>query len=246
MREWLPDNALFPTSLASEIDQAIDDWCMAWIGTTSVSREAFGRTTEAATPPASPSSPVDISLAKAGLDVVIADLLGVEPSTPAQSHVEQQIMEDFRAALISDFESRIRSVFSPGSEPHSQTPDARFRVGLRHSSGIRFGEIDLRRDVLVRSRKRRMPGARRPSLPPRALSDAVANLEIQLIATPGRAVLPVADLRKLAVGDVLVLDHPLAAPVHLSVQGCEPPVFGGLMIESEGARQLRIENRMLS
>lgn len=242
VREWLPDSALFPSSLALEIDTAIHDWCTAWVGAPCLSRESFGKTEKGAFPAA---RQIQLDLAQAGLDILIADVLGIEPSSPSLSSVEQQIIADFRAALVADFDARISVLFGLGDGHKNEGSGTSFRIGLRHQSGVRFGDIHLCHDLLVTSRKRRAPAPRRPGIPLQSLSETVGHLQLELVALPGRAILPVADVRKLAVGDVLVLDQAVAQPISLCVDRHASPVLGGVIVESEGHRRLRVENRML-
>lgn len=138
-----------------------------------------------------------------------ARIVGV--AAEGRGGADRALLERVAEPCLTDLRARLDAVAGGGAGfPVAQGPRWVATLG----DGLLLGLSDALFATLVR---RVLPPVALPPLRPGA--QALAAIPIRIGAAVGRAAMSVGELRALEVGDVVVLDRPLAEPVAIMANG---------------------------
>jgi hypothetical protein len=207
---WLPPPRKGEAEAA--IAKVLAPWSAAWFA------QAVRLTVVPAAP--APTSPAgwhgdgDARAAAEACDTVALGLTAcagrADPANPA----DRQVLEAIGAEMLADLAMRLGEA--------SAGEGARFEHGFAvepECGGWRMA-LALGAGALTRARKAAAGSGRRPLVAP--LAAALADEDVGLGCHLGEARVTAAEIAALAVGDLLVLDRGLDAPLPLTVAGAVP------------------------
>ncbi|WP_322966400.1 FliM/FliN family flagellar motor switch protein [Sphingomonas fuzhouensis] len=214
-RPWLPADTVPPASLRALLAESIEPWSTRWFAGEPLRLSSLRRDGRGDWSWRSLEAGLMLGTTADTMVQVGARMLGVEakdraaPDRALLEEVAEDCLGDLRARLVQAVAMAPTAewrpvVRAPGWVATIGTPP--LHLGLALTDAL-FAALVLR--VL--------PPA--PALPLGSGAAALAAIEVAVSAAVGRAELSVADLRALEIGDVIILDRPLAAPVPLAVDG---------------------------
>jgi hypothetical protein len=225
-RAWLPKDAIAPERIRPAIDQLMTEWGRAWLAESRpLLKTAFQYDWPSASTSAnwrSAAGVVSLELTRVVQAVIAGAMLGVTVPSGSLQALERTIIEDIARAAADDLLVRfvgLTGLKVEACELSDQAIDLSscswWSVGLGVGKpGFKFALSD---SALIAISKRALAPARRSR--PVSLREALALHEIKVSASLGRCALSLADLKGLAVGDVLVLDRAVEGPLEINVDG---------------------------
>jgi flagellar motor switch/type III secretory pathway protein FliN len=213
VRGWLPATALFGPALDAAVlwlsDQWLADWC---IDPEPLIAGASGD--DAGSASAAPGNCVDIDPdAARNLGRAISGIAATAATSTADRHLLEQLGK--RAA-----DDLARRLTGNGSLAVSQQECSFHRVIVaceRH--GFRL-DIRLNPESAIRLRRNHAaPVNAKPDIDKNAMAAALTAQSVKVAARVGACALSLEALRELGVGDTVLLQKPIAAPVDLVVDG---------------------------
>jgi hypothetical protein len=245
-RPWLPESAL----ARGGVDQALADvarhWSANWLARKSV--RPLGALAAMPTLPGAGShwlvldNDVAIALSGAAADRLAMLMLGESTPPTTLADADRRVLDSLVEAALQDLCRRL-------AEALGLSPEARWReLGADDAPSIdrprtcQFGvdtatpllHLALATDALValaRARAARSPIRDRV----KPIAAGLATQQVDVSAALGRCSLNLADLAGLGVGDVLLLDRKVDAPLALSVDGL-PTRRGTCSVQRDGGR----------
>lgn len=258
---WLPLGVATRDAVQAAIGRAVADWADLWFPRPQVAVSGFKPTMGEPRDDADGSGwrvyrkTVAIScprrsgsrLAGWALDAPLADL------SPRKG--DRRLLELFERTLIEDLALKVElalGVDGPAAAPASVHPQPQV---LRNPFGKLGGvAVALTEDfgapllslaiplaaLLPLCRASLAPAARKPAALA-SFAQALGSADLTIEATLGNAEVPVADLRALAPGDVLVLQRGLADAVDVSLAGSETTFARAKLIDLDGQMALALQ-----
>ncbi|QXT34456.1 FliM/FliN family flagellar motor switch protein [Sphingomonas sanguinis] len=214
-RTWLPVDTVPPASLRALLAEVVEPWSARWFAgeglrLSSLRREGGGPWSWRSLDAGLMLGTTADTMARIG-----ARMLGVDAEDRAAP--DRALLEEVAEDCLVDLRARLAQVVA-------MAPDAEWRPVVRTTSWVAtIGTAPLSLGIALTDTLfaqlvlRVLPPA--PAGPLGSGMTALAATPVTVSAAVGRAELSVADLRALEIGDVIVLDRPLAEPVPLAVDG---------------------------
>lgn len=246
--EWLPPEALVQDAVFAPLRDVVDGWVLDWIGQPLLTLTQI----IPINPSAAGAQDLKWSLrfgarsmgvcleprpARRLLAKVLRSPVDQVDLTPADMKVLQQVEND----LLQDLTGRIEALLGrsgqalPAKAPSFPLQHGGVELILAEPSGGRILSIGLATSDVIRLRKSRLSGERRPQRPLRRFADALAGEFVEVNARVGRASLALADLRSLGVGDIIILDTGVEEPVEV-IAGESEEVLGFARLAEENGQ----------
>lgn len=233
-RAWLPDAAIRAVDIDGVLDEVARNWSGKWFAKPVRRLDRLG--------PAPLHVPVngewlslDHDVAVAVPDTARAALFGMMldldvPDQP-RSPIDERLLREVTQTCLDDLCRHIAELFRLDASTRWTQAAGGTSPGLALPLTCTLG-IDARTPLLrIAVANDALVGLARVGLPPLVkqkrlspLSDGLAAQDIALSAHIGRCSLTLADLADLGVGDVLVFEHTLGAPLDLFVNRAGTPV----------------------
>jgi hypothetical protein len=254
IRDWLPSTVLEHAAIREKITAAVAEWASHWLGRPAAH---VGPCRSSSGPAGEPSdgapwrvhaAAVALSCPKKSvsrlLDLALdghVDQLGVAPA-------DRELLQAFERKLIGDLAVRAELALGFGGElkerpAHVPEPFDRLgglSVAICDTSGGQLAMMAVPLRAAIASCRKLLPprsGGREMLAPMRAVLGATA---VQLDARLGKAEVSVTDLRRLSLGDVLVLDAEIEDGVRLTVGDDGRELARAVLTQAEGGQALSI------
>lgn len=220
--DWLPLDALRRLAVP-ELEGCLGSWAQHWCAQPPLLRAEL-------VDPGGVGELVEMEEDHGGLSMllsahasarILALALCLPPAELLMAGADQRVFSRLRASLLEDLAGRLRErlQFDAGG-----VTGRMLRLVVRDEQASPMFSIALPRGPVSRlARSVLRPGKRRGE-PPRMMSEVLADSEVRLEAILGSAEIPLADLGRLAPGDVLVLDRRVDQPVDVRLKDTERPV----------------------
>ncbi len=207
---WLPADTRPPAALDALFAAPVAAWAAHWFANGQVRTPRLEQGAGGAAAWRENDAGLAIGFAPDTALAIGAHILGL--SGQARDGADRALMESMAEPCLIDLRDRLAALTGGGGGARPVTHVPRWSATLR--DGLAFGLSDaLFAALCVRTL---------PPVTPEPLgsgAQALAAIGVSVGAAVGRAAMRVADLRALEVGDVVVLDHPLADPVPIAVDG---------------------------
>lgn len=226
IQPWLPDGALTSPQAAAAIAAVVGDWARHWFHAPGF--RAAARWTSAPddgadwTPPRPLSSYVAVQGRSDGAHIIGQALVALPPARTLQPASDRQLLGAAGRSVLADLDDRLArltrdlSNMTMSHEPGSDA--ARLCLAIEDAAGRAVHRLIADVGVVIalarQAIQKRKPA---PVLTPR--SEALADARVACGIMLGRAHLPYADVRGLAVGDVVILAGGSDAARDLLVEG---------------------------
>lgn len=214
---WLPDNALVVPETLGAIDTALDAWSRRWFQSWRIVRQ---RLQFASPPTGSPIVAAAASLSvranESAVDAMMARALDIDLTRLELTEADRTVTAELRELLLQDLAGTLQALLPAPDTLEATNTSGFVLIDLADEEGRKLASIETCRAALARLRWKSLKPAARSRTPLSPLRTAIGDVAIELEAKLGSANLPLADARKLAVGDVIVLDQTLDTSLTLS------------------------------
>lgn len=241
---WLPSAALTAPEVLSQIDGALDAWSERWFRSLRVLRRSVTLDAGPASGDAAAATPrLSVRASASGLAILTGRALDLEIGQLEMSEADHSVVDDVSRALMQDLANALDEALAGSAS--GGAPGASSATGVV----IELGDEDGRRLALVETSAALLASARRDRLGERAasaaslspLSAALASTPVTLSAHLGSASIELPEARRLAAGDVVVLDRALDAPIDLVSDAGARPVLRAVIADTTPPLTLRLE-----
>jgi hypothetical protein len=243
---WLPQDAIAPERIQPAIDELMAEWGRAWLAESRPTlKPAFQDDWLSTSTSANWRSCADVAsleLTPTVQAVIAGAMLGVTVPSGSLQAAERTIVEDVARAAADDLLvrfARLTGLKAEACELSDQAIDLSrcswWSVGLGVGRrGFKFALSDVA--LMTISKQALAPARRSRSV---SLREALALHQIRVSATLGHCALSLADLKGLAVGDVVVLDRAVESPLEIHVDG-RPSVLRASLQAEHGKATLAL------
>lgn len=238
-RPWLPDGAITAAAVRRVLAPALADWSATW----------FVRST------AQPSDIEPMKLPPILANTVITagqgSVLAAIPLSAAsrlsavalavdipdeRTAIDEALLHALAHRMLDDLARTVAKTLGPAD---TDGDDAQIACGIVLGA-VRGLVLQLKRGTVVAAMRRLMPAA-----PPRSRRtdrhDALRASSLRIVAHLGKARLTVEALRNLNIGDVLVLEKKIDAPVDLVADGSSHSLAIGQLTSHDCQNAVRIQ-----
>jgi hypothetical protein len=241
LRDWLPPQAADQPGVRAMIDGVVAEWSSHWIALEMLSLSAWGAAQDAAGDGAwrDCGDGLQVSCsARAGLRLACM-ALGARVEQVDLGDRDRSLLTDLAGRMVDDLADRLRRRLGAAA-PRIEFAASEPRFVAKVSDGCdTLLAVSIPFPLLIRLCRQALPKARPTAVAPELRREAVTPTRIRLRATLGSALLGLAEVRDLAVGDLLVLDRTVDDTVELSVAGA--CVGHGVLTEIDGQAALILQ-----
>lgn len=222
---WLPRDALTPSSFERAIKSLVGEWGRHWFAKVEAKCRIKLREIANAEPGEtswrSCSGEFGISVDGAGRLAVAEAMLDRKISGSAIQSADQPILTDIADRCLDDLLARVSKIVALASNLDVSWEAVAAEGAMSWDIGLRDGRAGLTlvvsRATLVRWRKLIVPSAELVTLG--RIHEALLPQPVALSLEVGQGSLTLADLDQLAIGDVVLLDRGVDAPLGLLAAG---------------------------
>lgn len=241
---WLPDGALSSPGVLARVDRAVADWSGRWFVDHRLVRQRLQYAEVPASPPVAASTArVALRAAPAAVEALAGHALDADLSRLEKTDGDQTIIAALSEALLRDLAATLDAALGGDGEAVSSGGDGSGAVliELTDEDGRRALAIETTRAVLADARLAGLPERRRRGAPLASVRTAVAEVPVTLSASLGSVAISLPEARKLAPGDVIVLDRSLDQAIDLIPAKGGSVVACARLADPASARSLRLE-----
>lgn len=249
---WLPADAKAPLAAIAAIGNSVGTWSAEWFAgdglrlAGSFVRSAAPRTELRNVSRYLCDGGLALVLGRASIKAIGALILSVPLGDLERTAADIALLEKVGAECFEALKQRLAALFeidrgadwSKSDTACLAGPVQRISIAASQSTDLQLA-IELSEDMFARFVKSRLAPAA-PEGPLGAPAQALAGLRIELSAALGKCGISVAELSRLAPGDVLQLDRALDQEVPLAV-GFKPLGRGACtIVQNDGALALEL------
>ena len=254
--DWLPIDVASRAPVRDAINAVVRDWSQDWFADHGLQATRFRTSSDGIRlrSEAEGWRTYGGALAIAATTHAVSKLASWVLDAPLASleltGLDNAVIDRLEHVLLDDLSARLEGLLGlPERDPADAAP-----VG-RQFSNAQSVEIAITDDTGALVLSLTMPFEKmlplcRASLPPRSraqpplgdLLAAIAPTQVEIEATFGEAEVGMVELRKLTVGDVLVLDRPLDAGVRFDIPGSDAPFATAHLGETDGRMSLTLQS----
>lgn len=240
---WLPDSALAAPPVLAVVDETMAHWSARWFATHRLQRGRLAFVEAAADLPVVARTPRLAVLAmEAWADLVVGHALDIDVARLELGDGDRAVVGSLRDQMFQDLAERFDRALTVGTGdgPESDLGSGKAIIEFADDAGRKCLVLETSRAVLAEVRRSALPTApRRPGrLEP--IRQAIADSPVRLFAHVGSAAIALPDARRLAPGDVVILDRALDQPFDLVTGDGGPPVACADLEDAASPRSLRL------
>lgn len=255
-RDWLPVDVASRAPVRDAVNDVVRDWSQDWFAdhglranrfrTSSdgirLRSEAEGWRTYGGALAIAATTHAVSKLASWVLDAPLASLELTGHDSAVIGRLEHVLLDDLSARLegLLGLPARDRADAAPVGRQFNSAQ--RVEIAITDDTGALVLSLTLPFESMLPLCKASLPPRSRAEPPLGDLLAALASTPVEIEATFGEAEVGMVELRKLAVGDVLVLDRPLDAGVRFDVPGSDAPFAMAHLGEADGRLSLTLQS----
>lgn len=240
---WLPDSSLTSSLLFERLDTALAAWSSRWFRDFTLSRRRVEFDMPISEVEMTASTP-RLALQLSGLApmTLVSAVMNEDVARLDLSEVEWTVLDGLRSQLMNDLAQTLDSALGDIPKSLAQGIDGSgpVSVQLADPAGRLMVTLSTTRAVMARARLESLPSVRPRSEPLQSLTSAIAQAQVHLNVRLGTTVIPLAEARHLAEGDVLVFDRKLDQGLDLIADSNGPVVTLGHLVDSSSPPSLRL------
>ncbi|PTS90557.1 hypothetical protein DBR17_01145 [Sphingomonas sp. HMWF008] len=241
---WLPAGAIMALAIDRVLSEVVQSWSLKWFASRAV------RPLDALTAGPVPTGwegqmlllDRDLGLAVSGdaTAILAGAMLDRDVPTDVQTDADRRVFVEMVRICLEDLCRRLAEAFRfdasarwerfPGDT--ASVPDGVLVCGLGIESHAPLMRFMVAPDTLVEMAKAGLPPPER-GRPLAGIACGLAAQAVSVSAQIGRCSLTLADVAGLNIGDVLVFDRALDAPVDLVVNGAGPPLARCTIVQND-------------
>ncbi|HWW12225.1 MAG TPA: FliM/FliN family flagellar motor C-terminal domain-containing protein [Brevundimonas sp.] len=238
---WLPEGALSDPAALAPLDETLADWCRRWlpddrlrcqapvfgIGPDPHSAVAEGRHFALQTP-------------RTGPDALAARAMAVDLARLEIGEGDRKIIDAFRDEMLADLSKTLDGAAGLAADAPADRSGA-VQIAVSDRDGRKVLILMTTRAVLAQMRRSRLPKRTARRSPLSSIRSATADATVSVSAHLGSAVMPVSEARRLAAGDVIILDRNLDEPIELTTIPDGASLACGILVDTASPRSLRLQ-----
>lgn len=244
---WLPDGAIASPEVLGLVDAAIGRWSQSWFPAWRLQRRGLlfanapaGARIVASTPK------VVVGALNGAVDAMVSRVMDEDITRLELGDGDHAILDALTDELFRDL-ARELDVALAGEEADepSGAPDVSGAVliDLTDEDGRKVLWVETSRKVLASARHMVLPASTAgPAGQLVSLRSAIGETPVALSATVGSVIIPLPEARKLAPGDVIVLDRRLDQAIDLVAASGGTRVACATLVDAASPRSLRLES----
>ncbi len=240
-RAWLPKDAFSLEAVGGCLAGTVEAWAVRWFVRAPAAIAAVRVDASGGAYAAQPGTMVEgvnavLELSGHGKRRLLEAVLDVDLSSQSLGEGDRRLMDEVARGMVRDLAVSLDTILpQDGSPATASTVVSTLTVAGHDALSLRIRDCMLA--PLIKAAM--TPVATfRPALARRA--DAVKRTALNIHGHVGRAELTIDELEGLGIGDVLVLDRPLAEPVELRLRGNESPLARGRLNQDTGSISLQL------
>lgn len=243
---WLPEGALSSPEVLALVDGAVERWNRRWFSDWRVRRRGLLFVNAPAGGQIFASTPkFTIGAPGAAAETVMGQVMDMDVSRLELGDGDHAILDALREEVFRDLARELDLVLA-GEDvktPAGADDSGPVLIDLADEDGRKILWIETSRGTLAETRRQTFPAlANRPTGRLTPLRSAIADTTVALSATVGSAVISLPEARKLAPGDVIVLDRLLDQPIDLVAALDGVSVACATLVDASSPRSLRLES----
>jgi hypothetical protein len=241
VRDWLPSGAANCAAVRDLIQGAVASWAEQWFVRAEARATGFEARTGAA--PGSgwfAGGQVAVAPAGPGLPRLACLALGAPADRPVLSEADRDILDHLAKTIARDLGTALETALHLGK---ADRPRRAGEEPMDGDGGLAFDVADSAGQILLRAA---IPGhalvpvrkgaikarrRRRPVLAPLGRSADATRVRVE--ARLGAVSLPLGEVARLSVGDVIVLDRRIVDGAELALGACGRPLGRGEILPGE-------------
>lgn len=234
LRDWLPAEAAERSAVRAPIEEVVAQWSSHWVarGELSLSHWALAAEARADAAWRDCGGGLQVNCSTRAAARLAGLALDARPEQDELNDRDRKLLASLSRRIVDDLAHRVRQRL--GAERDVVSPADR-RITAVVSEGVdAILQLSIPVPLLTGLCRRTLPTPRAPTTPLASRLAAAAPTTLRLEATLGAVTLSLAEVRDLAVGDILVLDRTVSEPADLSLSRSEAPVARGTLTETEG------------
>lgn len=241
---WLPDGALSAPAVLGLIDDAVDAWSRRWFPDYRLRRQRQGFAGGSTTHPVAAATPrLSLRASSPSLDVLAGRVLDVDLARLELGDGDRTVIDALRDELAQDLAQGLDTALT-GQQPRDGSAadvSGSVLIELADDEGRRLLMIETSRAILADVRRKVLPGARPGGDRLTSLRAAVGHAPVKLSASVGSSVILLSEARRLAPGDVIVLDRKLDQPIDIVAGPGDTGLACARMVDAASPRSLRLQ-----
>lgn len=256
VKDWLPIDVASRAPVRDAVNGVVRGWSQDWFADHGLQAsrfrasadgmrlrsEAEGWRTYAGALAIAASPPAVSKLASWALDAPLASLELTGPDGAVVDGLEHAMLDDLsaRIEILLGLPARDRADSAPAGRLFNNAQSV--EIAVTDESGALVLSLALPFETMLALCKASLPPRIKGPATLDGLLSALASTPVGIEATFGEAEVGMVELRKLAVGDVLVLDRPLEAGVRFDLPGSDDPFAVAHLGEAEGRLTLTLQS----
>lgn len=241
---WLPEGALSSPVVLALVDGVVSDWSGRWFCAHRLVRQRLHYADAPVSPAVVASTArVAVRATPAAVETLTGHALDTDLSRLETNDTDQAITATLGVILLQDLATALEAalVADGGAAPAAAEGFGGVLIELTDEDGRRMLVIETSRAVLAGARLAALPerAPRKRALTP--VRTAVADVPVTLSASLGSAAITLPEARRLAPGDVIVLDRPLDQAIDLIPANGGPVVACARLADTASPPSLRLE-----
>lgn len=224
------------------VDWAVADWSGRWFRDHRLIRQRLQYTEAPASPPAVAStSRVAVRATPASVETLTGQALDADLLRLETNDTDQAIVAALGVALLQDLATVLDTALIAEGDAAAADGSGVVLIELTDEDGRRMLVIETSRAVLADARLAALPERARRKGPLTSVRTAVADVPVTLSASLGSAAITLPDARRLAPGDVIVLDRSLDQAIDLVPANGGAAVACARLADTASPPSLRLE-----
>ena len=252
--EWLPIEVVCRAKVREALDCAVLDWSRDWFATQRLQATRFRPLAQRLRMQVEGDiwrayrGPVAIAVTDAAATRLASWALDAPLDRLELGVRDAAVVEALQHALLDDLTARVEALLGVPDTAARPAPAERrlggdgLEAAVTDASGALVASIAVPLEAILPFARTTLPPAQPSTTAVAALGSALASTGVTIEATLGRAEIGVTDLRRLAKGDVLVLDREIEAGVRLGLAGSGHALGAARLGEAGGRLTLTLES----
>lgn len=252
---WLPIGVTARVAVQAAIGQAVAEWAALWFPRPQVSVSSFKPTLGEPRDDADGSGwriyrrSVAISCSRRASARLAGWALDAELDPPSPRKADRRLLDLFERRLVEDLAYKVELACGLDGEAQPRPKGVRnpfgklggVAVGLADDFGAPLLSLAIPLPAVLPLCRSSLPAAGGKPARLASFAQALGSADLTIEAILGAAEVPVADLRTLAPGDVLVLKRGLSDAVDVSLVGSDSAFAHAKLIDLDGQMALALQ-----
>jgi len=240
---WLPDEVFNSSGALAVFDGAVKTWSDRWFSASGFKAEKIWLDAKSAHPVVATGLLAAVRLKPETASELAGRALGFDLSRLEATADDQKVLDGFLLALFQDLVDALDdALISRGAEPDAPSTRADLlSVILNDGAGRAVATIEAPKAQLIQALLNALPPPRPATGTLTSLTEACADVLVDVKVRIGAALIALPDARRLAPGDVVVLDRRVDQAMDVVAGGDGARLAGAELVDASSPRSVRLQ-----